>query len=385
MDNKKESFDSNLQYCQHGGIYSVDSYKSSSSRIQIDFSSNLNPLGISKRVISKMQANISLAYNYPDPKCINLKEKILEYIGSDIDFNIDHNLIAGNGATELIHYFASAFVKKKALVPIPTFCEYELACRRKDSQIHYSNLHSNDNDDNDDFHIDSDSIIRVANNPNNEISTIFLCNPNNPTGKFSKKEITNIIEKTDKKIKILLDESFIEFVDTQKKITNNCFINLLSEYKNLIILRSLTKTFGLAGLRIGYAISTKTNIDKLNQYLISWNVNGLAQMAAIESLADKFHLQSTLKNNTSERKRLYRLFGKNNRLRPIPTDTNFYLLKICDTKMNSTSLRNKLFKRNKILVRDCKNFTGLNDKFIRAAIKTRKENDILLKALEEAL
>lgn len=377
MNNRKEIFDSNLQDCQHGGIYSVDSHKSNS--IQIDFSSNLNPLGISKRVLSKLQSNIALAYNYPDPKCIKLKKKILEYIDSDRDFDIDHNLIAGNGATELIHYFASAFVKKKSLVPIPTFCEYELACKRKESIIQYSDSYHND------FHIDSDSIIRIANDPNNEISSIFLCNPNNPTGKYSKKEITNIIEKTDKKIKILLDESFIEFVDTQLKNTNNYFVNLISEYKNLIILRSLTKTFGLAGLRIGYAISTRTNIDKLNNYLISWNVNGLAQVAAIEALKDNIHLQSTLKNNTSERKRLYPLFGKNNRLRPISTDANFYLIEINDTKMSSTNLRDKLIKKNKILVRDCKNFTGLNDKFIRVAIKTRKENDMLLEALEDAL
>ena len=376
MDFKENIFDSDLHDCQHGGIYSVDSSK---SPVQIDFSSNLNPLGISRKVLARLKNNIAIAYNYPDPKCVDLKKKILEHIGSQLDFDINHNLIIGNGATELIHYFTSAFVKKRALIPIPTFCEYELACRRKESIIHYSHL------SNESFLIDSDSIIRVANNPHNEISSLFLCNPNNPSGKFHKEEIINIIEKIDRKIKILLDESFLEFVDPQKKNTNNLFVDLIKEYENLIILRSLTKTFGLAGLRIGYAISSKINIDKLSHHLISWNVNAIAQMAGIEALQDKEHLQLTLANNHSERQRLLLLYGKSYKIRAIPTDTNFYLVELCSTKMNSTSLRDKLVKKNKILVRDCKNFTGMNDKFIRVAIKTRKENDILVKALEEAL
>jgi threonine-phosphate decarboxylase len=132
-------------------------------------------------------------------------------------------------------------------------------------------------------------------------------------------------------------------------------------------------------------ISAKPNIDKLSHHLITWNVNGLAQIAGIEALKDKEHLQSTISNNSSERSRLYPLYSKNAKVRAIPTDTNFYLVHISDSKMSSTRLRNKLLKESKILVRDCKNFTGLNDKFIRVAIKTRKENDILIRALEEAL
>jgi len=376
MDIKENIFDSNLHDCQHGGIYSVNTSK---TPIQIDFSSNLNPYGISKKVVSRLKNNIAIAYNYPDPNCINLKKKILEHIESETDFDINHNLIIGNGATELIHYFASAFVKKRALVSVPTFCEYELACRRKGSSIYYSHL----SDEN--FSIDSDSIIRIANNADNEITSLFLCNPNNPTGKFHKREIIDIIEKTDKKIKILLDESFLEFVDVQKKTTNNLFIDLVREYENLVVLRSLTKTFGLAGLRIGYAISSKINIDKLNHHLISWNVNAIAQMAGVEALQDKKHLQLTIENNNSERLRLFPLHNKNAKIKAIPTDANFYLVELCDTKMSSTSLRDKLIEKNKILVRDCKDFTGMNDKFIRVAIKTRTENDILVKALEETL
>ena len=99
-----------MQDCHHGGIYSVNSRKN----IRIDFSSNINPLGISKKVFEKLTKNMKLAYIYPDPKCIELKKKIIEYIDCELDLDVDENIITGNGATELIHYFAAAFVRPEA-------------------------------------------------------------------------------------------------------------------------------------------------------------------------------------------------------------------------------------------------------------------------------
>ncbi len=366
--------ESTLQHCHHGGIYSVNSQKN----IRIDFSSNINPLGISKKVFEKLRTNINLAYIYPDPKCTELKKKIIEYIDCEFNLEVNENLITGNGATELIHYFAAAFARKKTLIPIPTFCEYELAARRRKSKLVFVPPLDNN------FQIDSDSIANLTNNPDNEIGSVFLCNPNNPTGKFFRKEILEILEKIDKKIPILLDESYIEFTDTKKENDNNYFINLIKDSNNLVILRSLTKTFGLAGLRVGYALSTNENIQKLNNNLISWNVNGLAQIAAIEALKDKSHIKAARKNNISEKKRVFKLLEKNRKIRVISSDVNFYLIEILNEK-TSTELTSKLLIKNGILVRDCKSFRGMNDKFIRVAIKTPKENDVLLESLEGAL
>ena len=363
-----------MQDCHHGGIYSVNSQKN----ITIDFSSNINPLGISKKVFEKLTRNIKLAYIYPDPKCTELKKKIIEYIDCGFDLDGDANLITGNGATELIHYFAAAFVRKKTLIPIPTFCEYELAAKRNKSKLVYVPPLDNN------FQIDSDSITKITNNPDNEVGSVFLCNPNNPTGKFFRKEILEILEKIDRKIPILLDESYIEFTDTRKERDNNYFINLLKDSNNLVILRSLTKTFGLAGLRIGYALSAKKNIQKLSNNLISWNVNGLAQIAAIEALKDKSHIKAARKNNISEKKRIFKLLEKNRKIRAISSDVNFYLIEILNEK-TSTELTSKLLIKNGILVRDCKSFIGMNNKFIRVAIKTPKENNVLLESLEGAL
>src|SRR3954469_7239865 len=282
----------NFHNCYHGGIHSAKDH----TLVKIDFSSNINPLGISDNVIKSLKKNIHLSYIYPDPNCTELKKDILKYLDCSIDES--HNIIIGNGATELIHYFSSSFVKKKTIIPSPTFCEYELASRRKGAEIIYSKVKK-------DFQIDSEFIVKNSNNPNNDITTIFLCNPNNPTGKDSKKQVTEILEKINDKITVLLDESYVEFLNCSDHKRYSFFIDLIKDYHNVVILRSLTKTCGLAGLRIGYAVSSKKIIEKINNKVIAWNVNGLAQIAAREALKDKNHLKSAKKIIEIEKKRSF--------------------------------------------------------------------------------
>lgn len=369
-----------LEGCHHGGIHSANNVKS----IHVDFSSNINPLGTSKKVISKLSGNTitDLAYNYPDPKCNHLKKRIIESILCDNTFKPSDNIIVGNGATELIHYFADAFARGKNVgISIPTFCEYELAVKRKNGKIRYFPPAKGDSN----FKIDYESIVRAANDPNCDLACLFLCNPNNPTGGYFEDEILKILEKTSNKTKILLDESFIEFVNNDavnKRNDTNLFIKMTKDYDNLVVLRSLTKIYGLAGLRVGYAVSSKRLIDSLANNLISWNVNGIAQYAAIESIKDKSHLQKTISNNAIERERLYKLLSKIKKLKVLPSHTNFYLLEVLD-RISSTDLYDLLLKKYGVLVRDCTSFTGMNNKFIRIAIKTKKENNLLLRALEE--
>jgi threonine-phosphate decarboxylase len=362
---------SNFFNCHHGGTYSVKDHK----LVKIDFSSNINPLGISKKVVECLIKNINLSYAYPDPNCIELKKDILIYLNCNID-ETEH-LITGNGATELIHYFSSTFVKNKVLIPSPTFCEYELASKRNNAKIIYSHVKS-------DFQIDSESIVKDGNNPNNEVNAIFLCNPNNPTGKDSIKQIIEVVEKIKDKITILLDESFVEFVNSKDGKRYNYFVDLTKEYKNLVILRSMTKTCGLAGLRIGYAISNKKTIEKMSNKIISWNVNGLAQIAARTALKDKNYLNSAKKMIEIERKKSFNTLKKIDKVKPIATDVNFYLIEILGN-ISSTELTNTLLSKYNLLVRDCKTFIGMDDKFIRVAIKTSRENKELFKALEMTL
>lgn len=364
---------SSLHNCHHGGRYSVKNHH----LVEIDFSSNINPLGISTKVLKMLRNNLQLAYSYPDPNCRELKKSIIKYLDPVIDIDINKNIIIGNGATELIHYFSLAFIKKNVIIPSPTFCEYELAAKRNGGRVLFSPVLEN-------LQLDYEFIIKNANKVDNNIDCLFLCNPNNPTGKNAKNSICGILDRINSKVIILLDESYIEFTQAKARKDFNYFMNLTKDYKNLVILRSLTKTFGLAGLRVGYAIADRALIYPLSNRLISWNVNGLAQLAAIEALKDKDHLIATKKNNIVEKKRVFKLLEKNNKIRGISTDANFYLIEILNGR-NSTDITRTILNKNKILVRDCKTFTGMNDKFIRVAIKTPQENNKLLTALETSV
>ena len=250
------------------------------------------------------------------------------------------------------------------MIPIPTFQEYEIAAKLNNCQISYFKT-MNLSENLDQF---------ISKIPKN--GCIFICNPNNPTGKLlEKNQLLQIIKKAKKLSTIVfIDECFIEMVPE----SNESIISYVKKYDNLFVLRSLTKSFALPGIRIGYAASSKNMIEILQKIKIPWSVNSLAQDAAKISLKNKSHLT---KSNAVIKKELNYLINKISKLDGFDcnkSSTNFILIK---TKKNSTSLQKKLLEK-KILVRDCKNFRGLSNHHIRIAVKSHKDNQKLVKALE---
>jgi threonine-phosphate decarboxylase len=208
---------------------------------------------------------------------------------------------------------------------------------------------------------------------------IFLCNPNNPTGLFSYDLIEKLVKKIDRSIKILIDESFIEFVDERKH--PRTFIEKINEFQNVVVLRSLTKSFGLAGLRLGYCVSHPSIGKKISHNKITWNINGLAQMAGITALENLSHIRKARKIIKTEREFMYASINNNlSSFSAIESDVNFYLIRLRNGR--SKQIRDLLLEKNGILVRDCSDFRGMNDKYIRVAVRTRSENLALLDSLE---
>ncbi|MGZ5484681.1 MAG: pyridoxal phosphate-dependent aminotransferase, partial [Nitrososphaeraceae archaeon] len=238
-----------LDSCSHGGIYSIPNYL----KVKIDFSSNINPLGISKQVLKEIRKNINqISHVYPDSNCNLLKKSIADYLEHGID---KEWISVGNGATELIHNFVRAVSLKNSIIISPTFCEYELASKRCRMKIDYLPLSKK-------LEIQADLVIEQSKNNSN--SLIFICNPNNPTGLVNTDMIEKIISCIDSSKTILfIDESFIEFLnDIEKK----SLISKIKEFDNLAILRSMTKSYGLAGLRLGYLIAHPHFIQKLKRF-----------------------------------------------------------------------------------------------------------------------
>jgi len=330
----------------------------------IDFSSNIAPIGTPIQVKKILKKNIDKIKNYPDFSSSTVVSSLKKYTKLE-----KSNLIVGNGAIEIIYNFCFAFLSKetKVLIPIPTFQEYETAAKLNNCKITY--FKTMDLTEN----LDS-FILQIPKH-----GYVFLCNPNNPTGKLlSKNQLLKIV-KAAKKLStiVFVDECFIEMVPE----SNQSIISYVKKYDNLFVLRSLTKSFALPGIRIGYAAASKEIITILQKIKIPWSVNSLAQDAANIALKNKSHLT---KSNLIIKKELDYLTNKIDKLDGFDchhSSTNFILIKI---KNDSTKLQQKLLKQ-KILIRDCKNFRGLNNHFIRIAVKSHKDNLKLVNTLERII
>ena len=351
LNNIEKETSYNLDSCSHGGIYSTMNFL----KVKIDFSSNINPLGISRYVLKEIKKNIKQISNvYPDRNCTLLKESIAEYIQHGIDQNW---ITIGNGATELIHNFVRCTASKNSVIPSPTFCEYELASKRCRMKIDYIPLSKK-------LQIEPDLIIeKVKKNSN---SLIFLCNPNNPTGLVNTEVIEKILSSiNNSKTTLLVDESFIDFLNEVEK---KSMISKIKEFDNLAILRSMTKSYGLAGLRLGYLIANPKLIQQLKSYQISWNVNGIAQIAGIAALNDQEHICKTKKTIQKERDYMYsKINKKESYANALRSEVNFFLIKL--RNVNSTIYQKVMLNFHGIFVRDCSTFTGMSNDFIRDSCK----------------
>ena len=343
--------------CSHGGIYSVNP-----RLVRLDCSSSINPLGTPKKAIAAVKTNASsLVETYPDPECRELKKSLSRYLGVEPEC-----ISLGNGAIEIIYWFVHATsARGRVVIPAPTFCEYEVASQKADAEVIFVPL--------DNFDLDADKIIEKA----KYADAVFLCNPNNPTGMLATKQIMKIIKNVDNSTRILLDECFIELTDNPDA---NTMIEQISEFDNLVILRSLTKSFGLAGLRVGYSVCNPTLANKLSINKIPWNVNSLAQVAGVAALLERRYLSKARALVKKERRFLHDNIEKLQSFHPIRSDSNFFLVHL--QGKNSTQFRDKLLKKSGVLVRDCSTFTGMGTQHIRIAIKKHSENTLLLKALE---
>ena len=180
---------------------------------------------------------------------------------------------------------------------------------------------------------------------------------------------------------VFLDEDFLEFVEGEKTLT---MIGNIKKYPNLFILRSFTKIFGLTGLRVGYGIANEEIINALLCAKIPWNVNCVAQAAAFAALKDEAHLQVTRKLIEKEKVWLLAKLSMFKSFKFSPPDANFFFIDIRKSGFTATELKNKMLKHG-ILIRDCTSFKGLDEYYIRVAVKTREENERLIEAFKRIL
>jgi len=334
----------------------------------IDFASNSNPLGVSKNAKSAIKNNLNKISLYPDTNATELRGELAEY--NNIN---SQNIIAGNGSSEIIRMFCEVFLNKNngesVLIIDPTFSEYEKTASLFSGRIESITLNSDNN-----FKYDAKVVFDKINKSNNGIKIIFLCSPNNPTGQSIPGAGVLKLADENPKTYIFLDEAFIEFT------TDNSLATEVENYKNLFVLRSMTKFFALAGLRIGYGVGNTSLIKKLNSAKPPWNVNSLAQIAGIESLRDKNHIKNSYALLKTEKQNLFKKLSGIRGLKVYRSDANFFLINIEKTGMKSREMKKRLVEKG-ILIRDCSNFNGLDDYYVRVCVRTKEENEKLVNEL----
>ncbi|MGE5533813.1 MAG: threonine-phosphate decarboxylase CobD [Ignavibacteria bacterium] len=355
----------NLKPCVHGAEVLGASEESGLLPHQIlDFSSSVNPLGPSKKALNAAKEAFAQIPAYPDSNSNELRQVIASHYGLN-----KGQVIVGNGSTELMYLFAEVFMKKsdRAVIPAPTFGEYASAICKTGEATKYVKLDKT-------FALEPESFKREMVGA----KLVFLCNPNNPTSMLIPQEtLKDIIEAAlAKNTLVFLDEDFLEFVEAEKSLS---MINKIEKYPNLFILRSFTKIFGLTGLRVGYGIANQEIINVLSSAKIPWNVNCIAQAAAVAALKDDEHLRVTIELIRGEKERLIREFAQFTNFKFSLPDANFFFIDVRKSGFTAAELKSKMLKKG-ILIRDCSSFEGLDEFYIRVAVKTPQENDLMLSA-----
>ncbi len=348
---------------KHGGnIYEAAKRYGLKEEEILDFSSNINPLGISKKALKGLRDNLKHIVRYPDSNSTKLREAIGRYHSINPE-----NILVGNGATALIHHIPRVLRPKRVLMPVPTFSEYESACMASEAKIKFIRLKEKD-----DFRIDESELIKCLGN----VQLLFLCNPNNPTGRLLPRNgVLKIVDKAEEKgVIVVLDEVFIDYAEKESLIKDAI------RKKNLIVLRAFTKFFAMPGLRLGYLVTNETLMKKLKETIGPWPINSLAQIAGELTIKDTKYINESVRYIEKERAHLMKGISKNKGLTPFTSSTNFILIKIKNNGLDVPMLYNILAEKG-LLIRDCINF-GLGDKFFRIAVRKRRENIRLLKELK---
>ena len=328
--------------------------------VELDFSANTNPFGTPQGILDAVRSALPEMHRYPDPYCRKLMQAI-----SDFEGVLKEYILCGNGAADLIYAYCEAVRPKLAVELAPTFSEYALGLKRVGCQVERYYLKPEN-----DFILDDGFLTFLA---EKKPEAVFLCNPNNPTGKIVDAELMKQILMLCKQngTCLFVDECFLDLSDSGESLKQ-----YLVNYRNLFILKAFTKSYGMAGIRLGYCMSSDSELlEKMSQSTQPWNVSSIAQAAGVAALQEKAFLQKTKDLIVVERQWLKRELEELG-FRVCPSSVNYLLFQA------PTCLHTKL-KTKKISIRNCDNYVGLGSGWYRIAVRLHEENEILIRAIKE--
>ncbi|MDN5344572.1 MAG: histidinol-phosphate aminotransferase [Clostridia bacterium] len=329
----------------------------------IKLASNENPLGPSPEAVQALREASERAYLYPDGNCYYLKDALGDKLGVTAE-----NIIVGNGTDEIIKMLAEAYINPgdEVVVADPTFSEYEFAAQVMGGRAIKVPCRS--------FRHDLKAMA-AAITPRTRL--VFICNPNNPTGTIIGQVVLDtFLHEVPPSVLVVLDEAYADYVTAEHYPDSLAYVR--GGRANIIVLRTFSKIYGLAGLRVGYGVAVPEIIRDLNRVREPFNVNLLAQAAALAALGDEAHIRKSREINDEGKGYLYEQFAALG-LQYVPTESNFIFV---DLQRDSRKVFQELLKKG-VIVRTGDIFGY--DTFLRVTVGTPRQNERFIQALREVL
>ena len=325
-----------------------------SQKIIADFSSNVWYKGISEKLINHLKNKLENIIHYPEPNAESLSVKIAK------KHNLKNtNVLVTNGATEAFYLIAQKYNNSNSYIVFPSFAEYEDACKIFKHKLHFIQI----NDLSEEIQLQSNSLF-------------WLGNPNNPDGIITSKKTIGSLCKNNPSTIFVIDEAYAELCDGSETV-----VPLLKEFDNLIIIHSLTKTFAIPGIRLGYVLASEKIIKELNKIKMPWSVNYLA-LEAGNFILDNYEKYLPDKKELSLKSRSFqKKLNAIDGLQVKESNCNYFLIQL--KKGKASDLKQFLIEEYGLLIRDASNFRGLNENYFRIAMQETILNNILIDAIND--
>lgn len=318
--------------------------------IRLNFSSNVYNHFDHSHLFCYLSGQMACVASYPEPTPSSLEQKMAERLGVSAD-----NIVVTNGATEAIYLIAQAYRGSHSAILQPTFSEYGEACR-----------------------INEHTLTNIMSLPDHTPQLFWLCNPNNPTGHTLPKEELTELFRCHPDTLFILDQSYAPYYNAELLTAGEAVA-----LGNVIMLHSMTKEYGIPGLRLGYVAGSSMRLNALRQLRMPWSVNSLAIKAGEYLLQHPDDYVLPTEMLISERKRVEETLIATGRISTTPSDTHILLCRLHDG--TAADLKDRLARQYGILIRDASNFTGLDSHYFRIAVQTPEENDDLIASIKTTI
>lgn len=350
----------------HGGnVYEVACRLGCSPDALLDYSASINPFGPPEGLMEEFDKYFHRLQHYPDIA----NRSLLDDLARHHDVPVKR-IVAGNGSTELIYWLPRALGIREAVVTLPTFSEYRKAFELQGVRMHKLMTRSENL---------FQPTVEDLENACKEFSpqAILFTHPGSPSGALLSPSVREwLIEKSrNDDLYCIVDEVFVDFCEGES------LKEFLNESPRLALIRSMTKFYGVPGLRLGYLLASEGVAEAVKRLLPPWSVNTMAQIAGSYCLRQGAYRQKTLDVVKRERDSLAKKLEETGRCRVFPGEANYLLMELAEDLPPARTMQRELVISDRILVRDCSSFEGLGDRYVRVAVRLPEQNERLLDSI----